>query len=88
MPAAAGNIHEEATLYLPRILCLHGGGTNAKIFRAQCRVLRAELGSKFRLCFAEAPFSSQPGPVCIDPISFKDHHPLFNSEKVISTHVI
>lgn len=53
---------EDRTLYLPRILCLHGGGTNARIFRAQCRVLRAELRSKFRLCFAEAPFPSQPGP--------------------------
>ncbi|KAA6409325.1 MAG: citrinin biosynthesis oxidoreductase [Lasallia pustulata] len=53
---------EDQTLYLPRILCLHGGGTNANIFRAQCRILRAELRSKFRLCFAEAPFPSQPGP--------------------------
>ncbi len=53
---------EDQTLHLPRILCLHGGGTNARIFRAQCRVLRAELRFKFRLCFAEAPFPSQPGP--------------------------
>ena len=53
---------EDRTLHLPRILCLHGGGTNARIFRAQCRVLIAELRSKFRLCFAEAPFPSQPGP--------------------------
>lgn len=52
----------DRTLHLPRILCLHGGGTNAKIFRAQCRILRAELSTKFRLCFAEAPFPSQPGP--------------------------
>lgn len=51
------------TLHLPRILCLHGGGTNAKIFHAQCRVLRAELKGIFRLCFAEAPFPSKPGPV-------------------------
>ena len=50
------------TLHLPRILCLHGGGSNARIFRAQCRVLRAVLKTKFRLCFAEAPFPSQPGP--------------------------
>jgi predicted esterase len=54
----------EATsnLDLPRILCLHGGGTNARIFAAQCRVLRAALSSTFRFVFAEAPFPSQPGP--------------------------
>lgn len=53
---------EDQTLHLPRILCLHGGGTNARIFRAQCRVLKRELESRFRLCFAEAPFPSQAGP--------------------------
>ena len=53
---------EDQALHLPRILCLHGGGTNARVFRAQCRVLRTELKHRFRLCFAEAPFSSQPGP--------------------------
>jgi predicted esterase len=53
---------EDLTLHLPRIMCLHGGGTNAKIFRAQCRILIKHLESKFRLCFAEAPFSSQAGP--------------------------
>lgn len=53
---------ENATLHLPRILCLHGGGTNARIFRAQCRVLKRYLSSTYRLVFAEAPFSSQPGP--------------------------
>ncbi|KAL9639037.1 MAG: hypothetical protein Q9164_001172 [Protoblastenia rupestris] len=64
---------EDQTLHLPRILCLHGGGTNAKIFRAQCRVVRAELRNNFRLCFAEAPFHSQPGP---DVVSvYKEHGP-------------
>ncbi|ERF72993.1 hypothetical protein EPUS_08850 [Endocarpon pusillum Z07020] len=53
---------EDRTLHLPRLLCLHGGGSNARIFRAQCRVLRAQLRCHFRLCFAEAPFPSQPGP--------------------------
>ncbi|KAL8991187.1 MAG: hypothetical protein Q9177_000335 [Variospora cf. flavescens] len=61
---------EDQTLHLPRILCLHGGGTNARIFRAQCRVLRAELRHSFRLCFAEAPFPSQPGP---DVVSVYKH---------------
>ncbi|KAL4790394.1 serine hydrolase-domain-containing protein [Aspergillus venezuelensis] len=51
-----------ATLHLPRILCLHGGGTNSRIFRSQCRALRARLASYFRLVFAEAPFYTTPGP--------------------------
>ena len=53
---------DESTLSLPRILCLHGGGTNAKIFRAQCRIIERELQSTFRLCFAQAPFPATAGP--------------------------
>ncbi|KAM3067543.1 hypothetical protein ACMFMG_000139 [Clarireedia jacksonii] len=53
---------ENNTLHLPRILCLHGGGTNARIFRAQCRKVIAELKSEFRFVFAEAPFASQASP--------------------------
>lgn len=53
---------DEGTLYLPRILCLHGGGTNARIFRAQCRVLERALQPSFRLCYAEASLPSSPGP--------------------------
>ncbi|KAK0713574.1 serine hydrolase-domain-containing protein [Lasiosphaeria miniovina] len=52
----------DSTLYLPRILCLHGGGSNARIFRAQCRALRSQLTPTFRLVFADAPFFSDPGP--------------------------
>ncbi len=55
-------VEDPATLQLPRILCLHGGGSNARVFDAQCRVLKKQLGSRFRLCFAEAPFGSQAGP--------------------------
>ena len=58
---------EDRTLHLPRMLCLHGGGSNARIFRTQYRVIRAELRDIFRLCIAEAPFYSQPGP---DVVSF------------------
>ena len=43
-------------LHLPRILCLHGGGTNAQIFHCQTRALRAQLRPYFRFCFADAPF--------------------------------
>ncbi|KAI2603051.1 serine hydrolase FSH [Hypoxylon fragiforme] len=52
----------DSTLHLPRILCLHGGGTNARIFRAQCRVLSRTLEPHFRMVYAEAPFSSTAGP--------------------------
>ncbi|KAL4915045.1 serine hydrolase-domain-containing protein [Aspergillus aurantiobrunneus] len=49
-------------LHLPRILCLHGGGTNARIFRNQCRSLLEQLKPHFRLVFADAPFYAGPGP--------------------------
>ncbi|KAI0813765.1 serine hydrolase FSH [Xylaria sp. FL0064] len=52
----------DTTLHHPRILCLHGGGTNARIFRAQCRVLSRMLEPYFRLVYAEAPYASSPGP--------------------------
>jgi hypothetical protein len=53
---------DDLTLHLPRILCLHGGGSNALIFKAQCRALVAQLKSEYRLVFAQAPFASQAGP--------------------------
>ncbi|MCJ1473380.1 hypothetical protein MMC13_002031 [Lambiella insularis] len=53
---------EDDTLHLPRILCLHGGGTNARIFRAQCRAVEKALKPFFRLCYAQAPYRSKPGP--------------------------
>ncbi|KAH8799824.1 serine hydrolase FSH [Xylogone sp. PMI_703] len=52
----------DPTLHLPRIICLHGGGTNARIFQMQCRVLKAHLSSFFRFVFVDAPFFSTPGP--------------------------
>ncbi|GIJ86408.1 hypothetical protein Asppvi_005296 [Aspergillus pseudoviridinutans] len=55
-------VHSDPGLHLPRILCLHGGGTNARIFRAQCRSLSLRLEGRFRLIFADAPFLSGPGP--------------------------
>lgn len=59
----------DPTLHLPRLVCLHGGGTNARIFRAQCRVLRAQLRPYLRLVFPEAPFSSEPGPDVVSVFS-------------------
>ncbi|KAI5863728.1 serine hydrolase FSH [Durotheca rogersii] len=51
-----------STLHLPRMLCLHGGGTNARIFQMQCRVLSRALEPYFRLVYAEAPYASTAGP--------------------------
>lgn len=62
MSASAFSSLEDHNLLLPRILCLHGGGSNARIFQAQCRALRAELSPHFRLVFANAPYPSEPGP--------------------------
>ncbi|KAM0186524.1 hypothetical protein ACHAPI_011653 [Fusarium lateritium] len=53
---------DNSSLHLPRLLCLHGGGTNALIFHAQCRVIRARLGKQFRFVFVDAPYFSHPGP--------------------------
>ncbi|UNI24528.1 hypothetical protein JDV02_010265 [Purpureocillium takamizusanense] len=50
---------------LPRILCLHGGGTNGLVFRMQCRGLVAALKPHFRFVFAEGPFASDPHPAIV-----------------------
>ncbi|KAG5985261.1 hypothetical protein E4U55_007363 [Claviceps digitariae] len=49
-------------LHLPRILCLHGGGVNAKVFRLQCRGLFRVLGDSFRFVFPDAPYISPADP--------------------------
>ncbi|KAF4415922.1 alpha beta-Hydrolase [Fusarium acutatum] len=56
------SIVPEESLSLPRLLCLHGGGTNALIFHAQCRAIRARLDKTFRFVFINAPYFSYPGP--------------------------
>lgn len=48
-------------LSLPRLLCLHGGGVNAPIFRTQFRSFLPLLSSKFRLVFLDAPFLCAEG---------------------------
>jgi pimeloyl-ACP methyl ester carboxylesterase len=49
-------------LRLPRILCLHGGGVNAEIFRLQCRGLFRALNGTFRFVFPNAPYMSPAAP--------------------------
>lgn len=48
------------TKSLPRILCLHGGGVNAIIFKAQSRSLIRHLQHSFRLVWADGPFYCDP----------------------------
>ncbi|PYH90614.1 hypothetical protein BO71DRAFT_443767 [Aspergillus ellipticus CBS 707.79] len=83
----------DPSLHLPRLLCFHGGGTNARIFHAQCRVLRAGLQGFFRLCFVEAPFPCQPGLDVTSVYSargpyrrwlrFKREHPEIDAESAV-----
>lgn len=47
---------------LPRILCFHGGGTSAQIFRSQLRTLLPHLTPYFRLVFTDGPLLCGPGP--------------------------
>ncbi|KAG5932703.1 hypothetical protein E4U60_005031 [Claviceps pazoutovae] len=47
-------------LSLPRILCLHGGGVNGRVFRLQCRTIITQLATTFRLVFMDAPYASGP----------------------------
>ncbi|KAJ6184621.1 hypothetical protein N7519_005922 [Penicillium mononematosum] len=64
---------DTATLHLPRILCLHGGGSNGRVFQFQCRALIAQLQSTFRFCFVDAPFLSDPGPDVVP--TYQNHGP-------------
>ena len=52
----------ESNAHLPRLLCLHGGGTSALIFKIQTRRLQWALRSTFKFVFADGPFQSGPGP--------------------------
>ena len=53
---------DESDAHLPRLLCLHGGGTSAMIFKIQLRRLQWMLRSTFKLVFADGPFPSGAGP--------------------------
>ncbi|KAL2050614.1 hypothetical protein ABVK25_009122 [Lepraria finkii] len=53
---------EPSNSHLPRLLCLHGGGTSAMIFKIQTRRLQWSLRQHFRFVFVDAPFESAAGP--------------------------
>lgn len=46
---------------LPAILCIHGGGSNATVFKIQARRLYWRLGSRFRFVFVQGPIEGEPG---------------------------
>ncbi|KAH6980661.1 citrinin biosynthesis oxidoreductase CtnB [Ilyonectria sp. MPI-CAGE-AT-0026] len=52
----------DSTVTLPRILCLHGGGVNASVFRLQSRNIIRRLAGHFRLVFVEGPFICDAHP--------------------------
>ncbi|KAH7324522.1 serine hydrolase FSH [Stachybotrys elegans] len=47
-------------LSIPRILCIHGGGTNKEIFALQARGIVAGLQPYFRLVFVNGPWTASP----------------------------
>jgi pimeloyl-ACP methyl ester carboxylesterase len=44
------------------LLCIHGAGGSATIFRVQTAKLRMALRHEFEFVYATAPFTSEPGP--------------------------
>ncbi|OCK72877.1 hypothetical protein K432DRAFT_430850 [Lepidopterella palustris CBS 459.81] len=47
---------------MPKILCLHGHGTSASIFRSQTAAFRAKLDMSYVFDFVDAPFRSRGAP--------------------------
>ncbi|KAL4802507.1 serine hydrolase FSH [Aspergillus unguis] len=47
---------------MPKILCLHGHGTSAHIFKSQTAGFRSKLPSSYTFDFVSAPFPSAPSP--------------------------
>ncbi|KAJ5177734.1 Serine hydrolase FSH [Penicillium coprophilum] len=47
---------------MPRILCLHGHGTSASIFKSQTAAFRSKLDESYVFDFIDAPFHSQSAP--------------------------
>lgn len=47
---------------MPRILCLHGHGTSASIFKSQTAAFRSKLDSSYTFDFVDAPFTSAGAP--------------------------
>lgn len=53
--------HSHTGAPLPAILMLHGGGSNATVFKIQSRRLIWNLEKQFRFVFVQAPIEGTPG---------------------------
>ncbi|KAK2758260.1 hypothetical protein FQN54_004105 [Arachnomyces sp. PD_36] len=74
------------TLHKRRILCLHGGGVSAKIFRLQARSIIHALSPYFRLVFADGPFPSEMHPALI-PV-YSDMGPCYRWAGWLPDHIV
>ncbi|EXJ83880.1 hypothetical protein A1O1_07508 [Capronia coronata CBS 617.96] len=61
IPKSTRPTHDSNGQLLPAILCLHGGGSNATVFKIQARRLIWNLEKQFRFVFAEAEIEGTPG---------------------------
>ncbi|KFA60108.1 hypothetical protein S40285_09454 [Stachybotrys chlorohalonatus IBT 40285] len=50
----------DADTAVPRILCIHGGGTNKEIFALQARAIISRLQPYFRLVLVNGPWTASP----------------------------
>ncbi|MCJ1453283.1 hypothetical protein MMC28_003629 [Mycoblastus sanguinarius] len=57
-----GYSSDHSTDHLPRILCLHGGGSSALIQKVQTRRLQWALRDHFHFVFVNGPFEAPAGP--------------------------
>ncbi|KAI4216327.1 MAG: hypothetical protein LQ351_001337 [Letrouitia transgressa] len=62
VPLSKPSLPSKPKADLPCILCLHGGGTSALIFKIQTRRLQRLLANRFRFVFVDAPFEGEAGP--------------------------
>lgn len=47
---------------MPKILCLHGAGSSAAIFKVQTRQIQAAFKDRLEFVFAQGPFETSIGP--------------------------
>lgn len=61
IPNTLSDNQDPSRAHLPAILCLHGGGSNATVFKIQTRRLYWRLLSRFRFVFVQGPIEGEPG---------------------------
>lgn len=59
--ASEAHIEPQNNSHLPAILCLHGGGSNATVFKIQARRIMWILEDHFRFVFAQGTIQGPPG---------------------------